>query len=224
MKMQQKTVLITGSSKGLGTELARVFASAGWNILLHGRDESDLQAVKKELLALSIESDIVQGDIREVTTLNALEAAARKHSIDVLINNAGIGLKLPLEKLRDEQIHEMLETNLVATIKLTHRIYRFFVERKAGTIININSMSGKEPHYLRTIYCASKWGLRGFAESLKREAKEHNIHILDVYPTRIKTSPAYLEGMETKDVAQKIYAAFADKSLSELIIDERLKK
>ncbi|MEK6825662.1 MAG: SDR family NAD(P)-dependent oxidoreductase [Nanoarchaeota archaeon] len=214
------TVLITGSSKGLGAELARVFAEAGWDIILHGRNMQDLQNIQQELSPHVI--DIIQGDIRETSTIEAIETAARKYSIDVFINNAGIGSQqVSLEKISDKNIDEMLLTNLISPIKLTQRIYRFFTEKKLGTIININSMSGREQHHLRTLYCASKWGLRGFSDTLKREAKDQHIRVLDIYPTMIKTSAAYPEGMETKDVANKIFTTYQNSEASELVIDGR---
>ncbi len=222
--MENRTVLITGSSKGLGAELAFLFAKQRFNIILHGRNKEALQQVSKKLSEFGIGIDIVQGDIKYPETLDKLYEKAREKNIDILINNAGIGLKMPLNEIIDEKIDDILATNLLSVIKLTKRVYGFFIEKKKGTIININSMSGRENHFLRTVYCASKWGLRGFADTLQKEALEHGVRILNIYPTMIKTSLDYTEGMETYEVAEKIYAAFENPSLTELIIDGRPKK
>ncbi|MFC1931531.1 SDR family NAD(P)-dependent oxidoreductase, partial [Chloroflexota bacterium] len=91
-------------------------------------------------------------------------------------------------------------------------------------IININSISGMEPNELKSIYCASKWGLRGFTDSFRLEAKNHKVRVLGVYPSRIKTKAHFTFGMETQEVAQKIYAAYKNTEIDELKLDERPKK
>lgn len=222
--MQNKTVLITGSSKGLGAALARVFASHGYDLIIHGRNENDLEQVRASIRHLTQNITIVPGDIRLPETIERLEQTARQNNAQVLINNAGIGQKISLDEINVKQIEEIISTNLISAVLLTQRMYRFFLEQKGGAIININSMSGREGHFLRTIYCASKWGLRGFSESLRREAQTNNIQILDVYPTRIKTIPEYTEGMEPEDVANKIYDSFVKRDVSEIVLDGRPKR
>jgi len=228
--MKSESVLITGSSKGLGEELALLFASNNHDVVLHGRNRDDLARVKEKVSKAGVNCYIVYGDLRLDKTIEELYELAREKDVSVLVNNAGVDLKLqkagpelklPLNEIDDEQIDEILMTNLIAPIKLTRRLYSLFLDKGHGTIININSLSGLESHYLRSIYGASKWGLRGFTDSLRLEAEKNKVRVLGVYPSRIKTKAYFASGMETREVARKIYAAYKNISIKEIIIDGR---
>jgi short-subunit dehydrogenase len=231
--MKNESILITGSSKGLGEELAVIFASNNHDVILHGRNREDLAKVKERISKAGGNCYLQDGDLRLDKTIEDLYELAREKKVSVLINNAGTDLKFPdagpnlkspLNEIDDKQIDEILVTNLVALIKLTKRLYGLFLEKGCGTIININSISGLEPNELRSIYCASKWGLRGFTDSFRLEAKNHKVRVLGVYPSRIKTKAHFTSGMETQEVAQKIYAAYKNTNIDELKLDKRPKK
>lgn len=231
--MKNKLILITGSSKGLGKELTLVFASNNHDIILHGRNKEDLERVKEEVSKMGVSCYIVDGDLRSDKAIEKLYKVAKEKDVSVLINNAGTDLKLsgagpdlksPLNEIDDKQIDEILITNLVAPIKLTKRLYTLFLARGYGMIININSLSGLEAHKLRSVYCASKWGLRGFTDTFRLEAEKHNVRVLGVYPSRIKTKPYFTFGMKPREVAQKIYTAYKNTDVNEIIIDGRPKK
>jgi len=222
--MIRESVLITGSSKGLGRCLALVFAKNNYNIILHGRNEKDLKTVAGQI-SKKVNVDVVKGDLKLEQTINNLYKTAKQRDLSILINNAAFHCpKLPLEKLNNEQIEDMLLTNLIAPIKLTKKIYSLFLEKKQGTIINSNSISGLEYQKFRSIFCATKWGLRGFANALRLEAEKNNIRIINAFPSRIKTIPEYQDyGMEPEDVAQEIYMTYKRTNNNELIIDDRPK-
>ena len=222
--MENKFVLITGSARGLGKELALVFAQNGYGIILHDRTENDLKEIKEEILKKGVPHFTVAGDLKSDKTLDDLYRISKEKGVSVLINNAGVHCpKLPLEKMDDQIIDDILLINLVAPVKLTRRIYSMFVESGHGTIININSMSGLENQKFRTVYSASKWGLRGFSDALRLEGEENNVRIIDIYPTRIKTRPEFTVGMESRDVAQKIYEVYKNNKLNKIILDEHSK-
>ena len=221
---KKRSVLITGSNKGLGKEIALVFANNKFDIILHGRDKKELEKVQKQISKMGVNCLSISGDLKSEKTIEKLEKASRENNISVLVNNAGLHCpNLPLEKLDDEQISDMISTNLLVPIKLTKRIYKQFIQEGNGTVININSVSGLQNSKLRSIYSASKWGLRGFSDTLRKEAKDHNVRIIDVYPSRIKTKPEFDRGMESRNVAQKIYDAYLGKSKDKIILDERSK-
>lgn len=231
--MKNRPVLITGSSKGLGKELALVFARNSHDVILHGRNKGDLAKVERKVSKMGVNCYVLAGDIRLDETIAELNKLAEEKDISILINNAGTDLKLddagpdlksPLNEIYDAQIDETLTTNLIAPIKLTKRIYSLFLSKGQGTIIYINSLSGLEAHALRNIYCASKWGLRGFTDSFRLEAAKNNVRVLGVYPGRIKTKSFFTLGMEPQEVAQKIYTAYNDTKINELILDGRPKK
>jgi 3-oxoacyl-[acyl-carrier protein] reductase len=223
-KIKSEFILVTGSGRGLGRELAVVFASYGYNIILHDRNKKDLQKAKEEILKSGVDCVAVSGDLNDPRTLDKLYKTVNNKNISILINNAGVHCPgLAFEEISDKQIEDILFTNFIAPVKITKKIYSVFLKKGKGTVININSISGLENQRLRTIYCASKWGLRGFSETLKKESSEKNIRIIDVYPSRIKTRAEFTVGMEPKYVAQKIYEAYEKQKIDKVLLDDRPK-
>lgn len=218
------TTLITGSSRGIGRELALTFARNGYDIIIHGREKKRLGRLKKEITALGRKCYMTTGDITDPRTIQKLAWRAKKYAISVLVNNAGIPGDGLLGKISSKFIEKVIATNLLAPMFLTNQIYPFFLRRRKGTIININSVSGLEFQPSRPIYCASKWGLRGFAGALRGEAARYHIRIIDVFPSRVKTSPKFAFGREPRAVAESIYAFFANTKRTILILDNRPKK
>lgn len=223
--MKNKCVLITGSSRGLGKELALVFASNNHDIILHGRNKKDLEKVKQRISKIGVNCYIICGDLKLDKTIEKIYRLAKGKNVSVLINNAGIHCpSLPLEEIKDEQIDDIITVNLIAPMKLTKRVYTLFLDKNHGTVININSLSGLESRELRSIYGASKWGLRGFTNIFRLEAEKNNVRVIGVYPSGIKTKPRFTSGMDPQKVAQKIYSAYRNKSISKIKLDGRGEK
>ena len=167
--------------------------------------------------------DIVVGDLRSELVLDELYRASRRHSINVLVNNAAIPCYgLPLDGMKPMQVYESIETNLLSPIRLTQKIYPLLKEQRHGSIININSIVGKEPKKYRSVHSATKWGLKGFTKSLRIEAEDYNVKLINVYPSQIKTVKEHTFGLEPYDVAKQIYNEHqTGKDWDELIIDGR---
>lgn len=209
--MEEKTALITGASSGLGRSLAHYFGIMGYNLILSGRDKKKLNEVIKILPDNGLKIIVQVGDITLPETISALGKTAKEWGVDVLINNAGIYAKRSLAGMTPEAVKRIFDTNLLAPILLTQRIYPIFRERGKGLVININSVAGKEPSHEETIYSASKHGLRGFSRSLQFEAGEENIRIIDYYFGAMKTPMAkgrisFEQFMDPAEVAAIIYA------------------
>lgn len=186
---KKKTILITGSSRGLGEALAVVFASNSYNVILHGRDKELLEELKKNIVGRNkdVECDIVYGDIRSDDTIFNLSHVAREKDIDILINNAAVYLNRKIEDMLFEDFRKVIDTNLIAPMLLTYNLFPLFKRKKSGLIININSVAGKSGGNGETAYCASKHGLSGFSKALRFDAVRSNVRVIDIYPGGIKT-------------------------------------
>lgn len=222
--MKNESVIITAASKGLGRAIAFEFAKNGYNLILNARNkdlmEQTLEELKKNFKDISYESVI--GDIRDIEVLDKLCESGKKMNATILVNNAAIPSRgVNFEELDDSYIDENIGINLIAQLKLSLRLYKWFIENKKGCIINMNSIVGIEPKHNHNVHSASKWGLDGFSKCLRIEAKKYNIRIISVYPTRIKTSPEYEYGMEPQYVAEKIMDCYLNKNDDELILDSR---
>lgn len=203
-----KTVLITGSSKGLGRSLALTFARNSYNVIIHGRNRKRLDEVEQGVKEWNVECDVIAGEISWVKTIDELAEIAWEKRIDVLINNAGTYSKTPIAEVGDTEIRGVIETNLIAPMLLIKRMSWMFKLEWGGVIININSMAGKEPNFIEPVYCASKHGLRGFTSSLQWNK---NVRVIDVYPGAMKTDMTsgredFKNLIEPDEVASLIFA------------------
>jgi len=207
-------LLITGAGKGIGKELAKKFINSTEinNLILCSRTEKDLIELKKELSNVKTNIIIFCCDLSNQDKCIDLAEFSNQKKINILINNAAISCpELLLEDISIPEIYNMVNTNLIAPIILCKMI------NNLKTIINLNSIVGLENKHKRSIYSASKWGLRGFSESLKLES---NASIIDVYLSRVKTRDEYKEGMDVGFVANEIYNAFINK-MPKLVLDDR---
>ena len=180
-------ILITGSSKGLGASLALIFAKNKYDVILHGRDEGSLKKIESEILAHNVECDIIIGDIINSDTINDIKSVSEEKGIDILINNAGIYLNKPFLETSMDQFRQVIETNFMSAVSLSHAIFPIMKSKKSGLIININSLAGKTGSMGESAYCASKHALRGFSSSLQFDATKYGIRIIDVFLGAMQT-------------------------------------
>jgi short-subunit dehydrogenase len=178
--MSGRVVIVTGASSGIGAAVARAFGRAGDRVVLAARRLDRLQAVAGALPdALAVAADLSQtADIQRVVSA----ATERFGAVDVLVNNAGVGRYDWLERLTEDDIHEQICVNLTAPILMTRAVLPLMLERRRGVIINISSVAGKIASPTMSIYNATKFGLEGFSESLRREVGPMGVHICVVYP------------------------------------------
>lgn len=182
--------LITGASKGFGRALAQRLAAAGVNLILTARSESALDELAEQLVAdndNAIECVVIAGDITDRAVERHLIAAGIDRNIDLLINNAGIVDIRPVIDVPEARIEEMISLNLLAPIKLTHGLLPIFLTRGSGAIVNVNSLGGRGPVPDHAIYCASKYGMNGFFDTLKLELKGKGVRVLNVCPGKMAT-------------------------------------
>lgn len=174
-----KTVLITGCSTGFGKTTARLFASAGWNVVATLRRPE----VADELAALD-NVLVTRLDVEDLDSIEASIAAGieRFGRIDTLINNAGFGLFGVFESTRREKIREQFDVNVFGVMDVTRAILPHFRSQGSGSIINVSSGAGVFTLPMISLYCASKFALEGFSESLSYELASQNIRVKIVEP------------------------------------------
>jgi NAD(P)-dependent dehydrogenase (short-subunit alcohol dehydrogenase family) len=180
----KRTVLITGSSSGIGRATAQLFAARGWNVVATARNPAALAALaeKENVAALSL-------DVTNEASMAAAVAAAieRFDSIDVLVNNAGYGLFGPLEGTTTEQWEAQFRTNVLGTVAMVRHVVPVMRQRGGGTIVNISSMAGRFANPFMSAYHASKYAIEGFSESLRFELKLHGIRLKLIEPGHFKS-------------------------------------
>ncbi len=190
----KKTVLITGSSSGFGAHLAEAFAAEGYNVVLHGRNKKRLSAIENKILKRGVRCISVVADLQTKGGLNAMRSILHKYNVDILINNAGVNPELKRGVLNNiKDMDAVIATNTASAIALCYGAFTHFTKRGGiGTIININSSAGLKGSAHEAVYAASKFGLRGFSESVKETWLKQGVRITDIY------SGALATGMSSK--------------------------
>lgn len=174
-----KVVIITGASSGIGAAVARRLALDGMRLTLAARRLDRLEQVAAEVEALGGEALIVQTDVRNHDELEQLvQATLNKWGcIDVLLNNAGVGHDRLLLRSRSERIRDEVHINLIAVIECAQLVLPVMLRQKSGHIINVASIAGLVATPGSTIYSASKFGVNGFSDALRRELRGSGISV-----------------------------------------------
>ena len=203
-----KTVLITGCSSGYGLETARRFLAQGWHVV------ATMRTPRTELLPRSERLRVLPLDVTKPESIAAaLEAAG---PIDVLVNNAGLGLFGAFEATPMATVREIFETNTFGMMATTHAVLPQFRQRRSGLVINVTSTVTLAPMPLVAAYTASKTAIKGFTESLAFELEPFNVRVKLVEPgygpgTRFTANGAErMQGLIPEayaPLAQSIFAA-----------------
>jgi hypothetical protein len=180
-----KVVLITGASSGFGEEAARLFAGEGCRVVLAARRIDRLQELAGKIQeaggeAMAIPVDIVERADIENMVRSTIDLYGQ---IDILFNNAGIGRVGWFEEFSsDRDIETLIAVNLTGLIQVTRAVLPYMLELRRGHIINMSSVAGLIAPPLLTTYSASKYGVRAFTESLRREVAPWGIKVSGIYP------------------------------------------
>ena len=206
-----QTIVITGSSTGLGRATALLFASRGWNVVATMRDpskEHELASVAGiRVLALDVtRPEQIAQTARELLALGP---------VDVLFNNAGYGLAGPFEGASDSQLADQINTNLLGVMRVTQAFLPAMRARGSGTIITTTSIGGLVAFPFNSVYHATKWGLEGWSESLAFELSAFGIRVKTVAPGGIRTDFAGRSLVMTQhpsyaDAVARVFQVFAD--------------
>jgi short-subunit dehydrogenase len=210
MNLGGRTALVTGASGGLGQAIARGLAARGAEVMLSARKVEVLEA-----LAAEIGGRVVACDLSDRAAVERLVAEAGP--VDVLVASAGIPGSGPLESFTVEQIDRALDVNLRAPIIMTRLMAEGMVERGGGQIVFVSSLSGKAGAARSSIYAATKFGLRGFAQSLREDLRPRGVGVSTVFPGFIRDAgmfhdsgaklPVYVRTKTPEDVARAVIKA-----------------
>lgn len=184
------TVLITGASQGIGKATALLFAHKGYNVVLAAREANRLNAVAQELRTKGHDALAFPTDVSNPQQVNMLvdKALATYGRLDVLVNNAGICSSGSMENTSLEDWHKVIDVNLWGCVHTIQALLPHFLERKAGTIVNVGSFGGKVPLPYMTVYCTSKYAITGLTETLRLELEPKGIQVCGVHPSVTNTA------------------------------------
>ena len=197
-----KTVLITGCSSGYGLETARHFHAQGWNVL------ATMRTPREDLLPRSERLRVLRLDVTDPESIStALEASG---PIDVLVNNAGIGVVGAFEATPMSHVRKVFETNTFGVMAMTQAVIPQFRLRRSGVVVNVTSSVTLAPMPLAAAYTASKMAIEGFTGSLAHELGAFDVRVKLVEPGYAPTTRfAHNTGVPIEDLIPDAYASFA---------------
>src|SRR5258707_4245550 len=186
MNLKGKTAIVTGGTRGIGRAIAESLLREGLSVCIAARNHDEIEKAVSEL------GDNARGfvcDGRDYEQVKGLISYTIKElgGLDILINNAGIGIFETVEQTSPEDFRAVLETNLFGVFYCCHEAIPQLKKRGGGYIINISSLAGANPHPRMAAYNASKFGLNGFSEALMQEVRHDNIKVSYIMPGSVNT-------------------------------------
>ncbi|MBB4636519.1 SDR family oxidoreductase [Longimicrobium terrae] len=188
--LQGRTAVVTGGSKGIGYAIAEALAKADANVLITSRHEDEVRAAAEKLdFCGSGKVAGIAADQREHADVQRVMAAAADQlgGVDILINNAGVGIFGPIDQMSVEDWSTVLDTNLTGVFYCCREAVPLMKKRGGGWIINIGSLAGKNPFAGGAAYNASKFGLLGFSEAMMLDLRDQDIRVSCIMPGSVET-------------------------------------
>ncbi len=193
--------LVTGASMGLGKFFARALAARKQNVVLVARSKDKLEALANELRAAhSISVEPLEFDLASPTAgvRLAQELRTRELHIELLINNAGVGLRGEFLKLSLDQQLGMVQLQNASVVELTYNLLPPMIEKRQGAIINVSSVAGFQPIPYAALYSAAKSFLTTFSMALREEVRSSGVKVVTVCPGRLRADPEKAESQEQR--------------------------
>jgi len=185
-----RIAIVTGGTRGIGRAIAKALASEGARVAITARDEKEIaDAVAKLNQSSGGKLAGYVCDVRDYEQVKSVFARAAQDlgGVDVLVNNAGIGIFAPVESMSVEDFRAVLETNVFGVFHCCHEAIPLMKQRGGGYIINISSLAGTNAHAEMAAYNASKFGLNGFSEALMQEVRHDGIKVSYIMPGSVNT-------------------------------------
>lgn len=206
----KKTAFITGATSGIGKSTAILFALKGINLVLCGRREERLEALRKEL-SKEVDVHILNFDVRDKeAVMEAVESLPKAFSqIDILINNAGNAHGLdPIQEGSLEDWDAMLDINVKGLLYVSKALMPQMIQRKSGHIINIGSTAGKEVYPKGNVYCASKHAVDAINQGMRIDLNPYGIRVGAVNPGLVETEFSQVRFKGDENRAENVYKGF----------------
>lgn len=231
MDYSGKIVVITGASSGIGKESASEFAKLRASVVLVSRDKDKLEEVAKELSQYQTQILVCACDISQKDQVNQMskQVLEKFGTVDVLVNNAGFGIYGNFNDLKAEGIESQMATNYLGMVYCTKTFLPKMLEQKSGHIVNVASVAASFGIPGMAGYCASKFAMLGFSESLYHELKGSGIGITVVSPIMVKTNffnhnsfnkmPRYTTALSANTVAKAVVRAASSPRL-EIVVPQ----
>ena len=212
MNIEGKNILLTGGSLGIGKETAMSLLAKGANVLVTGRSKDRLAKAFDSTSAHTVVFDI--GDLENIThnAKKCLELLNNK--VDVLINNAGIGVRCSIEELNTDDFLKVFNVNVFGLSLFTKEIVPCMKQQNTATIINIGSTASLRGYKNGSIYSSSKFAVRCLTQCWQAELRPYNIRVCQVNPSEVTTAFGNPERVERKEVYNKL----TSKEISHAII------
>jgi NAD(P)-dependent dehydrogenase (short-subunit alcohol dehydrogenase family) len=185
--IHNQVAVVTGAGRGIGRAIAIELARAGAHVALAARSRQELEETAK---AVGVNASVFPTDVRDKNQVHSLfdQTASALGPIDILVNSAGVGIFGPVVNFTDEDFSTLIDTNLRGTFYTCRYVLPSMIERKTGHIINIASIAGKVGSANRAVYCASKFGVVGFTESVAEEVRQYGIRASVICPGSTDTA------------------------------------
>jgi len=190
MNLKNKIAIVTGGTKGIGHGIAEALIREGVSVCINARHQDEIDQAVDQLSRLSNARAIgLVCDVRDYEQVKALLEHTVKElgGLDILINNAGIGIFQTVEETSPEDFRAVMETNVCGVFYCCHEAIPRMKQRGGGYIINISSLAGVNAHPRMAAYNASKFGLNGFSEALMQEVRHDNIKVSYIMPGSVNT-------------------------------------
>jgi 3-oxoacyl-[acyl-carrier protein] reductase len=204
--LKGQVAIVTGGGRGIGAAIGRKLAGLGAVAVLCGRSRAPLDSTAAAITAAGGQAEALECDVTDSQSVEALAAhVTRKFGgTDILVNNAGIGgFGGPLHLMPPEGWDQVLNTNLRGVFYCIRAFAPMMIKARAGHIVNISSLAGKNPLPNGAAYAASKWGLNGLSHSVAEELRAHNIRVSVICPGSVNTELSPHAG---KDPAKMLQA------------------
>jgi len=201
MDLRNATVLVTGGSSGIGRAIAQALGEAGARVAITGRDERRLTEAAQSLKALPIRADVTNEADAERTIREVLKEFDH---LDVLVNNAGVGVFKKLVDMDRKSFDAVFATNVTGAMLMGREAAKHFVSRKRGNIVNICSTASLRGAANGTAYYASKFALRGMTECWRAELRQYNVRVFLINPSEVLTNFGAAAGFTQKQNPTKL--------------------